>query len=146
MDNWQRRSWLASSRFQYAVLFFLVFWTLVILGVLYAVVSDVTTSLFLFLPDTPEGKMLRQTIGQKTNLILLSTAIGMLLMDILIGVYSLQKIVGPLQRFHRHILEDTRKGRLSPLHFRKGDHFPHLAEAYTALQERIHPESGEAAP
>lgn len=146
MDNWKRRSWLASSRFQYAVLFFLIFWTLVVLGVLYAVVNDVTASLFLFLPDTPQGKMLRQTIEQKTTLILLSVAIGMLLMDILIGIYSLQKIVGPLQRFHRHILEDSRNGKLSPLHFRKGDHFPHLAEAYTELQERIQPETGEAAP
>lgn len=144
MNSWKRRSWLASSRFQYAVLFFLVFWTLVVLGVLYAVVTDVTTSLFLFIPDTPQGKMLRQTVGQKTNLILISVAVGMLLMDILIGLYSLHRIVGPLQRFHQHILDDTRNGKLTPLHFRKGDHFPHLAEAYTALQERIHPENGAA--
>jgi hypothetical protein len=143
MDYWTHRSWLASSQFQYAVLLFLVFWTLAVLGVLYAVVNDVTTSLYLFLPDTPQGKMLRQTIGQKTNLILVSVAVGMLLIDLLIGIYSLQKIVGPLQRFHRHILADARNGKLSPLHFRKGDHFPHLAEAYTELQERIHPESGE---
>ena len=146
MDNWKRRTWLASSRFQYAVLFFLVFWTLVVLAVLYTVVNDVTTSLFLFLPDTAEGQMLRQTVEQKTSLILLSVAVGMVLMDILIGIYSLHKIVGPLQRFHRHILEDARNGKLSPLHFRQGDHFPQLAEAYTELQERIHPETGEAAP
>jgi hypothetical protein len=139
MDMTKRRAWLSSSRFQYAMLFLLVFWTLVVLGILYTVVSDVTTSLYLFIPDTPQGKMLRQTIEQKTLLILVSVAVGMLLMDVLIGIYSLQKIVGPLQRFHQHILSDARNGKLSPLHFRKGDHFPQLAEAYTELQERLNP-------
>lgn len=145
MESWKRRQWVVSKRFQYSVVFFLVFWTLFLLAILYVMMSDVTTALYLFLPDTPQGALLRQTIEQKVNLILFSVAVGMILIDILIGVYSLQKIVGPLHRFHKHLKADAEAGRLSAIHFRKGDHFPFLAEAYTHLQEKIHPNNDSPA-
>jgi hypothetical protein len=132
MENWKRRRWVVSKRFQYSVIFFLVFWTCFLLAILYVMMSDVTSALYLFLPDTTQGTLLRQTVEQKVHLILFSVAVGMFLIDLLIGVYSLQKIVGPLHRFHQHLLADAKAGRLSALHFRKGDQ----------LQEKVHPESG----
>ena len=140
MESPKRRQWVVSRRFQYSVLFFLVFWTLFILAILFAVVSDITSSLYLFLPDTPQGKMLRQTIENRTSLILVSVAVGMILMDILIGVYSLQKIVGPLHRFNQHMKANAEAGRMTALNFRQGDHFGELATAYTELQRKLYPE------
>jgi hypothetical protein len=47
------------------------------------------------------------------------------------------RFAGPLVRFKRHLREAAAGGPLTPLHFRDGDDWPELAEAYNSLLDRF---------
>ena len=119
---------------------FQLFWTLFTILILFLVIGRIKDALTLFVPNTPEARWLLRQIDQRTLLILLTVLVGMVVINVLMGIYTLQRIAGPLHRFHQHMLSDARQRLLTPVRFRTGDYFTQLAEAYNDLAGVINPD------
>ena len=59
----------------------------------------------------------------------------------LLGIYLSHKVAGPLYRFHSHLTRVSRGDEPTPVHFRDGDYFQELAQAYNATLTK--PASGD---
>jgi|GEM_PF-6071651 len=140
-----RRNWAAVRRFQYTVLLFLMTWTLFIVLVLFLMFRYIVGSMSPFVASAVNGQHLLGVIHSRINLLFGVLIAGVLIMDVLLSMFTLKRVVGPLYRFHNHLLENSREGKLRPVHFRKGDFFSELADAYNQLQHRLNPENDDMA-
>ncbi len=137
-----RRQYVINKRFQYSFLSFLIVWSLLTFGIFYCGFWILLDVLNMYAKDIPNGVETVKGIRAEMNYVLLSVIVGMILVDAIIAIYTMNKVAGPLYRFHNHLTNNTDNGKMTPLSFRKGDFFTELADAYNRLVVKINIENG----
>lgn len=85
-----------------------------------------------------EGHIFFAFIQQQQNemtLIFLTTVMIASSLMIIGGIWLSHKVAGPLYRLHQELSKMKEQGHLSQVHFRKGDFFPEIPEAFNQVVE-----------
>jgi hypothetical protein len=128
-----RRVLVVNQRTQYSLLIYILVVSAVIVGfnlLASMALSDLAQSVQPYMP-LPKGRVIEVfgSIACGALVILTASIIG--------GLFITNKIAGPVWRLNRYMEEALRDGSRKKLSFRKGDHFPELAEKFNQLIDLI---------
>ena len=137
MKNDKRTAFVVSKRLQYSFLAIQLVCALIAFGVVFFAADSVLASVKPIVGSVgTQGKALMQDASRSLRLTIFCAGAFVIVMMILWGLVTLQKVTGPLYRLYWHMQDDAREGRLTPVYFRKNDFFKDLSEAYNYLVEK----------
>jgi methyl-accepting chemotaxis protein len=65
------------------------------------------------------------------------TAIGILIISLIIGILFSHRICGPLRRLENHMKKIAQGNKITRINFRKNDFFPEISTAFNSMLDHI---------
>jgi methyl-accepting chemotaxis protein len=144
---YRRRNFLINKRFQLRFSLFVSSWILALSAIFPFLLYDAYVQFLDYVKLDPLGPEIEEVTARRTDMMfnLLATEAVFILLIAFISVFVSHKIAGPIFKTVRTLRTAGDAGDLkSPLFFRKGDHFPELAEAYNYFTGKISDRAGQA--
>jgi nitrogen fixation/metabolism regulation signal transduction histidine kinase len=140
----KRRQYLINPRFQMAFIAYTIIAAFAMEGVHFVAVQLFVRKITAYarmqgLPDNVFFNFASEQI-RLINYIFLISAVATGLILFIAGIFISHRIAGPLYRLHKHLTGIAQGNKPTEVHFRKGDFFPELADAFNgvlAQQENV---------
>lgn len=134
----KRRVFVVARMFQYSFILLQVACALAAFGLVYFATNSTLESVEPFVARSgADGRVLMRELSFSLRATIWGAAGFICVMMITWGIFTLQKVAGPLYRLQKHMQEDAGARKLTPVYFRKGDFFPELSETYNHLAESV---------
>ncbi len=132
-----RKKYIVNKKAQYTFITILFLWFITTTALIsYFIMFNIGT-LKKFLPDNPDSVKMISDFSMRSWMVFGVYLLSFLLLTIILGYYTSNRVFGPIYRLNIHINENLENKSLEPVQFRKNDEFQFLAHTYNELIENV---------